>query len=103
MTEFPVVPSGENVTRQVLADHADLMVVAFRFGAVGAEGALHDHPHVQSTYVESGRFRFTLGDETREVGPGDSFVIPSGLTHGCVCLEPGTLVDGFTPRRDDFL
>ncbi|MCY4178862.1 MAG: cupin domain-containing protein [Litoreibacter sp.] len=103
MSDFPEVASGENVTRQVLSDHPDLMVVAFRFGAEGAEGALHNHPHVQSTYVESGRFRFTLGEEQREVGPGDSFVIPSELTHGCICLEPGTLIDCFTPRRDDFL
>lgn len=103
MSTFPVVRSGENVTRQVLSDHPDLMVVAFRFAAEGAVGDLHSHPHVQSTYVESGRFRFTLGADRREVGPGDSFVIPSGLTHGCVCLEPGTLVDCFTPRRDDFL
>jgi len=103
MSDYPIVETGENVTRQVLSDHANLMVVAFRFGAIGAEGALHNHPHVQSTYVESGRFRFTLGDEQREVGPGDSFVIPSDLTHGCICLEPGTLIDCFTPRRDDFL
>ena len=103
MTDYPVVTTGEGVTRQVLADHPDLMVVAFRFAAEGAEGALHNHPHVQSTFVESGRFRFFLGEEQREVGPGDSFVIPSGLTHGCVCLQPGTLVDCFTPRRDDFL
>lgn len=103
MTDFPVVPTGENVTRQVLSDHPDMMVVAFRFGAVGAEGALHNHVHVQATYVQDGRFRFTLGDEVREVGPGDSFVIPSEMVHGCVCLEPGTLVDSFTPRRDDFL
>lgn len=102
MSGYPIAHPDEGVTRQVLSDHPQLMVVAFRFEA-GAEGALHDHPHVQSTYVESGRFRFTLGEETREVGPGDSFVIPSGLRHGCVCLEPGTLIDGFTPRRDDFL
>ena len=103
MSDFPTVATGDNVTRQVLSDHEQLMVVAFRFGAEGAIGALHNHPHVQSTYVESGRFRFTLGYETREVGPGDSFVIPSDQTHGCVCLAPGTLVDCFTPRRDDFL
>ncbi|MEM7753471.1 MAG: cupin domain-containing protein [Pseudomonadota bacterium] len=103
MSDYPVVPTGENVTRQVLSDHPEMMVVAFRFDAEGATGDLHNHPHIQSTYVESGRFRFTLGDTDREVGPGDSFVIPSGQTHGCVCLEPGTLVDCFTPRRDDFL
>ncbi|MEO0496328.1 MAG: cupin domain-containing protein [Pseudomonadota bacterium] len=103
MTAFPVVDVAPNVTRQVLADHADLMVVAFRFGASGSVGALHNHPHVQSTFVESGRFRFQLGEHEHEFGPGDSFVVPSGQTHGCVCLEPGRLVDCFTPRRDDFL
>ena len=103
MSKFPIVSTGENVTRQVLSDHENLMVVAFRFAQTGAIGALHDHPHVQSTYVESGRFRFTLGNQEKDFGPGDSFVIPSGQTHGCVCLEPGKLVDCFTPRRDDFL
>ena len=103
MSEYPIVSTGPDVTRQVLSDHDQLMVVAFKFAASGVIGTLHSHPHVQSTYVESGRFQFTLGQEEREVGPGDSFVIPSDQTHGCVCLVPGVLIDTFTPRRDDFL
>ncbi len=103
MTDFPVIETGENVTRQVLADHPDLMLVAFGFGKTGAEGALHNHPHVQSTFVESGRFRFTIDGVESEVGPGDTLIVPSNAVHGCVCLEPGRLVDCFTPRRDDFL
>lgn len=100
---FPTVETAPNVTRQVLAETPGLMVVAFRFGATGATGALHSHPHVQATYVQAGRFRFTVGGATREVGPGDAFVIPGGIEHGCVCIEPGVMVDTFTPRRDDFL
>ncbi len=100
---FPEVTTDPGVRRQVLSDSPDLMVVAFRFLEEGTEGKLHNHPHVQSTYVESGRFRFTIDGETFDVSPGDSFVIPSNALHGCVCLEPGTLVDTFTPRRDDFL
>lgn len=69
----------------------------------GAQGALHSHPHVQSTFVESGRFRFHLGGEEFEVVPGDSFVIPSNATDGCIRLAPGRLLDCFTPRRHDFL
>ncbi|MEM8732391.1 MAG: cupin domain-containing protein [Pseudomonadota bacterium] len=103
MSDFPVVTKAENVTRQVLSDDPLLMVVAVRFAAEGAEGPLHSHPNLQSTYVESGRFRFIVGDLEREVGPGDSFVVPSGELHGCVCLEPGVLIDCFTPRREDFL
>lgn len=100
---FPEVPADPGVSRQVLSETPELMVVAFRFAQEGAEGKRHNHPHIQSTYVESGRFRFTIGDESFEVGPGDSFVIPSNAFHGCTCLEPGTLIDTFTPRRDDFL
>jgi quercetin dioxygenase-like cupin family protein len=99
---YPVVTTGPGVTRQVLSDHPDLMVVAFRFDA-GGVGALHSHPHVQATYVASGRFVFTVAGEDREVGPGDSFVIPSDAVHGCRCLAAGLLIDSFTPRRDDFL
>ena len=100
---FPVVETGPGVTRQVLAESPEMMTVCFRFYAEGAEGALHSHPHVQSTFVQSGRYRFSIDGREFEVGPGDAFVIPSNAVHGCVCLEPGVLIDGFTPRRDDFL
>lgn len=100
---FPVIQADTDITRQVLSEEPKLMVVSFCFNKKGAVGALHDHPHVQSTYVKSGRFRFTIDDKEFEVAPGDSFVIPSGARHGCVCLEPGELIDCFTPRRDDFL
>ncbi len=99
---YPIVPTDAGVTRQVLAENPTLMTVAFRF-EYGAKGALHDHPHVQSTYVEKGRFAFTVGDTEYDLSAGDSLVIPSGARHGCVCLQEGTLIDTFTPRRDDFL
>lgn len=102
MVDYPEVVVDGGVRRQVLADHPDLMVVAFRFGE-GMEGALHNHPHVQATYVKSGVFEFYLGDETQRVHAGDSFVIPANLTHGCRCIEAGELVDSFAPRRADFL
>lgn len=100
---FPEVQADPGVRRQVLSESPELMVVAFRFQEEGAEGKMHSHPHVQSTYVESGRFRFTVAGAAFEVGAGDSFVIPSNAVHGCRCLQPGTLIDTFAPRRDDFL
>ncbi|RMF38826.1 MAG: cupin domain-containing protein [Alphaproteobacteria bacterium] len=99
---FPAVPADPGVTRQVLADHPQMMVVSFRF-ETGARGLPHHHPHVQSTYVRSGRFLFSVEGEEVEIGPGDSLVIPADATHGCLCREAGELIDCFTPRRDDFL
>ncbi len=99
---YPVVHPDQGVARQVLSDSPELMVVSFAFEE-GAKGALHSHPHVQSTYVKTGKFRFSVAGNSFDVKPGDSFVIPSGAEHGCTCLEPGELIDTFTPRRDDFL
>lgn len=99
---YPAVSPDPGIIRQVLSESPEMMIVAFAFEK-GAEGRPHNHPHVQATYVESGRFRFHVGGEAFEVGPGDSFVIPSLAIHGCTCLEAGRLVDSFTPRRDDFL
>jgi quercetin dioxygenase-like cupin family protein len=99
---FPIAHPDTGVSRQVLSDSPELMVVRFSFEA-GATVRPHSHPHVQASYVASGRFRFIVAGESFDVGPGDSFVIPGGADHGCTCLEQGEVIDSFTPRRDDFL
>lgn len=99
---YPIMTPDVGVTRQVLATSPELMVVAFRFER-GAEGKLHDHHHVQSTYVESGRFTFHMAGTDYDLEKGDSLIIPSHVTHGCICIEKGTLIDTFTPCRTDFL
>ncbi|MFV0333832.1 MAG: cupin domain-containing protein [Tropicimonas sp.] len=102
LRSFPVIEASPGVTRQVLSEAPELMVVCFSF-AEGSTAARHSHSHVQSSYIRSGRFRFSIGEESFEVGPGNSFVIPSGAEHGCICLEAGQVIDSFAPRRDDFL
>jgi len=93
---------GGGVKRRVLAHNDAMMVVEVRFEA-GGIGAVHRHPHVQCTYVESGRFRFTIDGEPAEVAAGDSIAFPGDVPHGTTCLEAGTLIDVFTPMRADFL
>jgi len=94
--------AASGVTRKVLAYCDELMCVVNEFDE-GAVGALHCHPHTQITYVAEGRFRFTIGDEEREVGRGDTLCKRDAVWHGCVCLEKGVLVDFFTPMREDFV
>lgn len=97
-----IVTVGDGVTRQVLAHDPDLMMVRVVF-TKGAIGYIHSHPHRQVTYVESGRFEATMGDDTRVIGPGDSYYAPPDVKHGVVALEDGVLLDVFTPQRQDFL
>lgn len=95
-------PAGEGVVRRVLAYSEDAMCVENTF-ETGAVGALHSHPHTQVTYIVSGRYRFTVGDENYEVKAGDTLVKKDGVIHGCVCLEAGVMLDFFTPMREDFV
>jgi quercetin dioxygenase-like cupin family protein len=64
---------------------------------------VHTHTHSQVTYVESGRFQFQIGDEVVEVGAGDCVYIPPNAQHGAKCVQPGVLIDCFSPLRADFL
>ena len=94
--------TAPGVVRKVLAYCDALMCVENHF-ETGAVGAMHSHPHTQITYVAAGRFRFTIGDEIREVSKGDTLCKQNGVKHGCTCLEKGILVDFFTPMREDFV
>ena len=93
---------GGGTTRRILAWNDRLMSVevGFETGSVGAD---HTHPHTQLSYVLSGKFLYTVEGEGVELNPGDSIVVPANLPHGTVCLEKGTLLDVFTPMREDFI
>ncbi|MBB3322349.1 MULTISPECIES: cupin domain-containing protein [Atlantibacter] len=93
---------GGGVTRRILAHNGRMMAVEVNFQE-GAVGAMHNHPHEQLTYVLSGEFEFTIGDETRRVTAGDTLYKEPHIMHGCVCIKAGTLLDTFTPIREDFL
>ena len=100
--DVPYKDLGGGVRRRVLAYQDQLMIVEVNFEK-GSEGSVHTHPHSQNTYVRSGRFRFMVDGEAVEVGPGDTLAFPPDIPHGTLCLEAGTLLDIFTPMREDFV
>ena len=89
-------------TRRVVLDLPELMLVEFTF-VKGGIGALHSHPHVQSSYIAEGVFDVTIDGVTQRLAAGGAYIVPSGLVHGVVAIEAGKLIDSFTPRREDFL
>ncbi|HET9571194.1 MAG TPA: cupin domain-containing protein [Bacteroidales bacterium] len=95
-------PAGEGVTRQILGYDGQIMMVKVKFEQ-GAKGYAHAHYHSQSTFVVSGKFAFTVGEETKIVTAGDGLYMEPDVLHGCECLEAGLLIDCFSPMRADFL
>lgn len=93
---------GGGITRQILGYGREIMSVRIWF-ETGAIGAVHTHPHSQTTYIESGRFEGFVDGTKCVLGAGDCIYIAPGLEHGIECLEAGSLIDNFSPVREDFL
>lgn len=93
---------GEGVKRQILGYNEDVMLVIVDF-ETGSIGDVHSHPHVQTSYIESGRFEVTIDGDKQELVAGDGFFVPSGKPHGVICLAAGKIIDTFSPMREDFL
>jgi len=100
--ELPWETAAPGVKRKILCYDDNMMMVQVAFEA-GAIGAMHQHPHVQCCLVESGVFDVTIGEETRRLTKGDGYLVESGVPHGAVAIEAGSLIDTFTPMREDFV
>ena len=67
-------PAGTGVTRQIMGYDGQVMLVKVKFEK-GAIGTPHTHYHTQTTYVASGKFEFTVGNEKKIVKAGDGIYI----------------------------
>ena len=90
------------IRRKTLSYGAATLMSEFRLKA-GSPLPMHEHPQEQTGYLISGRLRLSIGEETREMGPGDSWSIPRGVTHGAETLEDAVAVEVFSPLREDYL
>lgn len=94
--------TAPGIKRKIMSYDERLMVVKVFFEK-GAVGVLHQHYHTQISHVESGMFEVEIGGEKKVLKSGDAFYIPPNVLHGAVCLEPGILIDVFSPMREDFI
>lgn len=94
---------GDGVKRQVLGYDGQIMMVKIKAEKKGPVGVEHAHYHSQVTFVSSGKFEFTIGGEKKIVSVGDGMYMEPDVRHSCICIEPGVIVDCFSPTREDFL
>lgn len=90
------------VRRRILQAQGGLMLMEVQFDA-GAAGYVHNHVHEQISYCVAGRFEYSLEGRIHVLAQGESMYVPSNSRHGAKALEAGTLIDVFTPVREDLL
>jgi quercetin dioxygenase-like cupin family protein len=95
-------PALPGITRKTLVHGARTLMTEFRLQA-GSTLPRHAHPHEQTGYLVSGHLRLTIGDDTRDLKPGDSWCIPGDMEHEAVAVADTVALEVFAPVREDYL
>ena len=77
-------------------------IVEFKLAA-GNTLPVHAHEQEQTGYLVSGSIVLTIGGETFNVEPGDSWNIPGNVEHGVKIISDSVAIEVFSPLRQDYL
>ena len=96
----PYVLGQGIVSRAVNGERMTMAVVDLEPNAVLPE---HKHENEQIGFIIRGSMTLRVGDEVKELHPGDTYLIPSNVEHGAAAGPDGaTVTDVFAPVREDW-
>lgn len=88
------------ISRVISGKHLMLSFVEF---SEGGNMQIHSHPEEQSGIVLEGEIESIIDKETRNLKPGDSYLIPPHTPHGARSKGKARVLDIFSPPRKDYL
>jgi len=98
---MPAEQLNPQMTRRVV--HTENLTIARLEIVKDAVVPEHRHVNEQVATVERGALQFHIAGQAIVLQAGQSVAIPSNVPHSVVALEDTTVVDVFSPRRDDWL
>jgi quercetin dioxygenase-like cupin family protein len=96
------IQAAAGIRRKTLIYGGNTLMTEFLLDK-GAVLPMHSHPEEQTGYLVSGHMRLTIGGDTYDIQPGDSWLAPGNVTHGAEILEDSVAVEVFAPVREDYL
>jgi len=87
----------------VLLSHGPESMVTKMLYKKGDNPPLHRHSNEQSGYVISGKYRIIIDQVGYDLLPGDSYTVLRDVEHSMEIIEPGEVLDVFSPPRKDYL
>lgn len=89
---------------RIRAPYGENLMLSYVEIEAGAEVPVHSHPHEQGGIVLEGRMELSIGSETRTLGPGSLYLIPSNTPHRAAAVDgPVKALDIFSPIREDYV
>ena len=100
--ENPWIELAPGIRRRTVTHGTTMyqMIAELEAGSVMPE---HKHPQEQIMFIISGRMKVNVGGASHELRPGESFYLASNVPHGVETLEKTTVLDTFSPPRDEYL
>lgn len=90
------------VKREILSAEGALMLVKVEL-VKGFVGDVDQHHQEQISYIEKGVVEFEVNGVKRILKQGDVQYIPSNIIHRVKVIAACTILDVFTPLRNDLL
>lgn len=87
--------------RRTLATGARMMIAHVTLDK-GATVPIHEHSHEQVGFVLEGQIQMTIGEDTYEFEPGDSYFIPGNVEHSATAVTNCAVLDVFSPPREEY-
>ena len=82
--------------------HTETMTFSFLDVIAGSTIPDHAHIHEQVSQVVEGVFELTVNGESIRMEPGKIVVIPSNVRHSGIAITNCTILDVFSPVREDY-
>lgn len=98
----PWIDIAPGIRRRTLTTGATMYQMRAELTA-GSRLPEHHHPQEQIAYVLSGRMRMIAAGLPHELGAGESFYLASNVPHAVETIEDTTVLDTFSPPREDYL
>jgi quercetin dioxygenase-like cupin family protein len=100
--ENPWIDLAPGIRRRTVTHGATMyqMIAELKAGSVMPE---HKHPQEQIIHIIAGRMRVTVAGISHELRVGDSYYLASNVPHGVETIENTTVLDTFSPPRDEYL
>ena len=100
--ENPWIQIAPGIQRRTIVSGATMYQMRATLEA-GSRLSEHSHPQEQIVHVISGRMKLIVAGTPHELGPGDALYLASNVPHGADTIEDTTVIDTFSPPRDDYL
>ena len=101
-TNNPWIEIAPGIKRRTICTGATMYQMRAELKA-GSRMPEHKHAQEQIAHVIKGRMKLIVEGVPNELAAGDTWYLASNVPHGVETIEDTTVIDTFSPPRDDYL